>query len=438
MAKLRSFKTILLGTMVCAMLMVGGSISLAASTPTPTAPVKTGAGLIVFQSNRAGNDDIYVINPDGTGLSQLTNDPAPDQLPAWSPDGKHIAFASDRDGNPEIYVMSANGSNVRRLTKTGSAREYNPIWSPDGKRIACVAEHDLGTVDIVIMNADGSNEKVLATDVKGEIFTFFLSWSPDGKQIAFVAGDTKQNGNSDIYVVNVSDSSTKRLTSADGDDISPAWSPNGKQIAFSSNRNGPPTLFVMDADGGNQKAIGGDRVGIQPSWSPDGQQLIYTGQATDAENSLSLFIVDIDGGNRTSVTYGAFKDFSPSWSTGKATIKLPLPTLVPLPTSKAASGACPISADKTYGYSETNPVNTGGGDFGGPPRERAYLDKLRGPKGEEITYDRKGSFARNSDGVILDIYEITYAGLKKPIVIYVNEYSEEPPQVPVGFTCASR
>src|SRR5215470_14167314 len=111
MVQVRDSKTMVLGIVVCAMLMIGGNVSLAATTPTPTAPIKAGTGLIVFQSNRAGNEDIYVVNPDGTGLSQLTNDPGLDDLPKWSPDGKRIAFVSDRDGNPEIYVMNANGSN---------------------------------------------------------------------------------------------------------------------------------------------------------------------------------------------------------------------------------------------------------------------------------------------------------------------------------------
>ena len=63
-----------------------------------------------------GNREIYVIELDGTGLTRLTNHPAADPAPAWSPDGTRIAFASNRDGNDEIYLMNADGSNSIRLT----------------------------------------------------------------------------------------------------------------------------------------------------------------------------------------------------------------------------------------------------------------------------------------------------------------------------------
>ncbi len=94
---------------------------------------------------------------------------------------------------------------------------------------------------------------------------------------------------------------------------------------------------------------------------------------------------------------------------------------------------CTTSTDPTYGYSEENPVKVGGDAFGGPPRERAYLDNLRGPNGEPITYDRSGSLPVGD--TILDIYTITYEGLDEPIALYLDEYSYEPVQAPVGFSC---
>ena len=95
--------------------------------------------------------------------------------------------------------------------------------------------------------------------------------------------------------------------------------------------------------------------------------------------------------------------------------------------------ACPVSTDKTFGYTKANPIKVGGGDFGGPPREREYLDTLRGPNGEELTYDRLGSLP--FDSTILDIYEIK--GLKQTATLYVDEYSYTDPVAPAGFTCAS-
>ncbi len=82
---------------------------------------------IAFSSNRDGNDEIYTMNPDGTGVTRLTFAPGVDLNPAWSPDSQRIAWYSNRDGNDEIYVMNADGSNVVRVT-TNTVSDILPSW----------------------------------------------------------------------------------------------------------------------------------------------------------------------------------------------------------------------------------------------------------------------------------------------------------------------
>ncbi len=94
-------------------------------------------------------------------------------------------------------------------------------------------------------------------------------------------------------------------------------------------------------------------------------------------------------------------------------------------------GLCVISSDPTYGYTKENPIKVGGDAFDGPPRERAYLDNLAGPKGEKLSYTRGGS--DNFGDTILDTFNIT--GLGKTVTLYIDEYSFSEPQAPVGFTC---
>lgn len=95
------------------------------------------------------------------------------------------------------------------------------------------------------------------------------------------------------------------------------------------------------------------------------------------------------------------------------------------------SALCPVATDDTYGYSETNPIKVGGGDFNGPSREEAYLDHLRGPNGEVLSYKREGSLP--SGDVILDAYAVTGPGVKA--MLYIDEYNYSSPIAPVGFTC---
>ena len=88
-----------------------------------------------FSSYRDENAEIYVMDADGNNPQRLTDSPADDWFPSWSPDGERIVFSSERDGNFEIYLMDADGENPRRLTNHPD-RDFWPSWSPDGKRIA--------------------------------------------------------------------------------------------------------------------------------------------------------------------------------------------------------------------------------------------------------------------------------------------------------------
>jgi TolB protein len=269
---------------------------------------------------------------DGSNLVRLTDDPADDYTPAWSPDGRQIAFYSERDGNYEIYVMNSDGSGLVRLTDH-PANDRWPAWSPDGKKIAFTSERD-GNYEIYVMSvedalqgAEGSN-LVRLTDNPADDGD--PAWSPDGKKIAFTS-DRDGNYNYEIYVTNVEDalqgaegSDPVRLTHEDGfppheGARGPAWSPDGGQIAFTSDRDGDDDIYVMDIGDALQAADGGDLVRLTdnpafdeaPTWSPDGQKIAF--QSYWGGN-FEIYVMNADGSGLVRLTNNPADDRVPAWA----------------------------------------------------------------------------------------------------------------------------
>jgi WD40 repeat protein len=128
------------------------------------------AAQIAFRSDRDGNYEIYMMNPDGTGQTRLTSNSAYDDEAAWSPDRSRIAFMSNRDGNTEVYVMNADGSGQMNLTNDTADALY-PDWSPDGAKIAFTSRRD-GPEEIYVMKADGTGQTRLTNHPAWD-------WCPD-------------------------------------------------------------------------------------------------------------------------------------------------------------------------------------------------------------------------------------------------------------------
>src|SRR6185503_13978534 len=217
--------------------------ALAALLPGAALGAATTAGTVAFESNRAGNFDIFTMTATGGGQARLTTDPADDLDPAWSPDGRRIAFASRRGGATHIWVMNADGSAQTQATSAPGADRY-PTWSPDGTRIAF--RHDTGAQSDVWV-ADATGEHPLTTGALADQ----PAWSPDGTRIAFVS---TRDGNDEVYVMGADGSGQRDISVNPASDRSPHWSADSAHIIFRSLRDPAEgrELFVMASDGSGQ------------------------------------------------------------------------------------------------------------------------------------------------------------------------------------------
>ena len=134
---------------------------------------------IVLRSTGA-QDDLYLLKSDGSALRQITADAWRDRTPMWSPDGKRIAFHSDRSGRYEAWSIQPDGSGLTQLTHSKDHEVLQPRWSPDGSRIAWEDGDHAGIIDVSKAGAQSDEELPRVS----ETLTFYpRSWSPDGRSI---------------------------------------------------------------------------------------------------------------------------------------------------------------------------------------------------------------------------------------------------------------
>lgn len=258
-------------------------------------------GKIAFASDRDGNLEIYTMDADGGGQTRLTEDPAEDHSPAWSPDGARLAFVSTRDGNAEIYVMNTDGTGQTRLTNN-SGGDLGPKWSPDGTQIAFFTNRD-GNDEIYSMSPDGSNQ-VNLTNHPADDSSF--AFSPNGLMIAF--SSTREESQFDIYTMAASGGGATRLTTASGNDINPSWS--AQQIAFQSNRDDTDELYSMGAAGQNQTRLTNnadfDLDAAQPA---DGSMIAFS---SSRDGILEIYLVNPNGSGVIRLSNNNAADIQPA------------------------------------------------------------------------------------------------------------------------------
>jgi len=213
-----------------------------------------------------GDDGLYVMNADGSDQRKLANG----GNPTWSPDSSRIAFAMGRDHGADLWTIRPDGTSITQLTQSTGWDEL-PVWSPDGSRIAFLREHA-----IYVVNDDGTGLAVVA-DIKG-VYPFQPQWSPDGTMLVFEAempvspgSEATDERNFDIFRVNGDGTGLIDLTpTTDLTENYPIWSPDGSTIAYATsdvltgNNTGTYDLYTMRPDGrGIQRLTTGAGLGVE-------------------------------------------------------------------------------------------------------------------------------------------------------------------------------
>jgi len=210
-------------------------------------------GTKILLENYSSPRNIWSVNPDGTGLVNLSHSAFQDTWSTWSPDGSMIAFT--RGGR--LYVMNADGSGQREVTLNVTTARA-PNWSPDGAALAFDSASE-----IYAINVDGTGMRRLTNNTAFEQQPI---WSPDGGKILF---DSRRDDNIEIYVMNADGTGQTNLSNNAALDYLYEWSPDGARILFASSRDGNVEIYVMDADGSNVRRLTNNNSAERaPHWSP--------------------------------------------------------------------------------------------------------------------------------------------------------------------------
>ena len=257
------------------------------------------AGRLVY----AADGDLYIMESDGSGATQLTSGAREDSHPTSSPNGTKVAFEGGSGGDIDIYVINTDGSGLTTLADT-SEDEGSPDWSPDGTKIA-FQRHDGNDIEIWVMDANGSGQTQLTDN---DTHDDEPTWSPDGAKIAYAGYD---GSDLEIYVMDADGSNQAPLTDTAAGESFPDWSPEGTKIAYTRLGGAHFETYVMNADGSGQALLTDDPADTMwPCWSPDGGKVAFCGSGS---SDFDIYVVNADGSGQTQLTSNTSEDIAPTW-----------------------------------------------------------------------------------------------------------------------------
>jgi TolB protein len=211
---------------------------------------------------------------------------------------------SKNDRRKRLAIMDQDGANVRYLSD-GRALTLTPRFSPTRQEITYMS-YESGQPQVYLLQIE-TGQRELVGDFPG--MTFAPRFSPDGQKV--IMSLLRDDGNSNIFAMDLRSRTTTRLTNSNAIDTSPSYSPDGSQVVFTSDRGGQPQIYVMGAEGSGQTRIsfGGGSYST-PVWSPRGDLIAFTKQAG---GEFQIGVMRTDGSGER-ILSSAFQQEGPTWA----------------------------------------------------------------------------------------------------------------------------
>lgn len=258
---------------------------------------------IAFTCRRTGNTEIYIVDPDGSNLEQITQNATINISPTWSTDNSKLFFTSYLADRPDLYTIELSNKTVTPILKGGM--NITPSMSPDGIHLAVSVSYD-GDPEIIIYNMETQKKRRITFAPGVDTNPAF---APNGRELAFVSDRT---GQPQVYIMDIEGANTRRLTKIGNYNTAPDWSPRGDWIAYHSRRDGVFDIWMIHPDGSDEHPVTSEAGHNEdPTFARDGRHLAFI---STRDNIKSLYVMDISGRNVRQVIKSLGGCGNPAWS----------------------------------------------------------------------------------------------------------------------------